>query len=216
MTISIRISRSEPPVERPVGGLVGAFVGGTQYIQQGSTDVEITADEAAFETAGELAGWVEEVAPVAASTFRHAALGEIVALFTDEAAGPNVADLRTTTEAEADANAEGYVGNGDADDFVDEDAEYGIVMPFTIVQSKGGPHEDSAFTSGYRMGTADMTLSTLNHLGALAWDYFARVEEHDQLDLIAMRHGYSVTMVELTDGWATFDFRRVVPTRQAE
>lgn len=106
MTISIRISHSEPPIERPVGGLVGAFVGGTQYIQQGSVDVEITADEAAFETAGELAGWVEEIAPVAASTLRHAAFGE---LLTNSLSGEVVdsgADLRTTTEAEADANAE--------------------------------------------------------------------------------------------------------------
>lgn len=88
MTVSIRISKIEPHREVEAGGLMAAFTGAKQYVPAGSTDVEITADNE-FNSASEAAGWVEEIAIVASSTFRHAVYGEtaLVGEFEDEGEG---------------------------------------------------------------------------------------------------------------------------------
>lgn len=77
-----------------------------------------------------------------------------------------------------------------------EPAEYGLVMPFVAVASKGGPYGDDAYTAGYEMGILDATLA-------------AKPREHQvtihttnkqQADLIAMRRGYRCSAV------AAFEF----------
>ena len=88
------------------------------------------------------------------------------------------------------------------------EAEYGLVMPFVAVASKGGPHDDDAYVAGYEAGQLDEALNVLALFGAVGP---IRRTLHDtnqgQADLIAMRHGYSVTFTEAGDGWvqATFD-----------
>lgn len=90
MTTTIRISKSGAPVN--AGGLVGAF-GGTAPGE--SIDVEFTTEAA--KTASDAAGWIEELATVAAAALRQADTGEIVTEFvgeTDEApTGPYVGQV---------------------------------------------------------------------------------------------------------------------------
>jgi hypothetical protein len=68
-----------------------------------------------------------------------------------------------------------------------EPAGYGLVMPFVVCASQGGPHEDGAFVSGYECGQLDTLLQQGNpprHEG------YYRTDSIPQIDLIAMRHGY--------------------------
>ncbi|MCV7354477.1 hypothetical protein [Mycolicibacterium fluoranthenivorans] len=69
---------------------------------------------------------------------------------------------------------------------MDDDNGFDLVMPFVSVQSKGGPHDDSAFAAGYAMGLLDA------ELGGSVFDQgrAIRVEDRAQADLIAMRHGF--------------------------
>ena len=84
-----------------------------------------------------------------------------------------------------------------------ESAEYGLVMPFVVVTSKGGPYDDDAFTAGYSAGSIDANLAMANHLNADRLDYTVRTGLLPQLDLIAMRHGYTMTRTEVE---ATADY----------
>lgn len=74
---------------------------------------------------------------------------------------------------------------------MDDDNGFDLVMPFVSVQSKGGPHDDSAFAAGYAMGLLDA------ELGGSVFDQgrAIRVEDRAQADLIAMRHGSSPSSV---------------------
>lgn len=73
--------------------------------------------------------------------------------------------------------------------------EYGLVMPFTVVTSKGGPYDDRAFVAGYQMGL----LSGELHLRAepIERTFYAGLLR--QADLIAMREGWEMKPVEMPD-----------------
>jgi hypothetical protein len=82
----------------------------------------------------------------------------------------------------------------------DGEGEYGLVIPFLPVASKGGPYDDEAFVAGFEMGRLDEVLRS--RLGALIQPLgigTGRIEtmihtpNAAQADLIAMRHGYSCT-----------------------
>lgn len=72
------------------------------------------------------------------------------------------------------------------DDQNDDDFGYDLVMPFLPVQSRGGPHDDDAFVAGYEMGLLDAQLGRSEFDQGRA----IRVDNREQADLIAMRHGY--------------------------
>lgn len=74
----------------------------------------------------------------------------------------------------------------DNNDDHDDEPGYGLVMPFVSVQSKGGPHDDAAYAAGYAMGLLDA------ELGGSVFDQgrAIRIEDRQQADLIAMRHGF--------------------------
>lgn len=82
----------------------------------------------------------------------------------------------------------------------DEDADYGLVMPFVTVASKGGPHDDQAYVAGYEMGKLDVELLT----GLDAFERTIRTDNVPQADLLAMRHGWKIES-EATeyDEWTT-------------
>lgn len=84
-----------------------------------------------------------------------------------------------------------------------EDADYGLVMPFVTVASKGGPHDDDAYVAGYEMGKLDVELLTM-------LDPFEReihTENLPQADLLAMRHGWSVEQLgEADEHWTCLVF----------
>ncbi len=69
------------------------------------------------------------------------------------------------------------------------DAEYGMVMPFVVCASAGGPYDDEAFCAGYDLATLD-TLLDLQHPPVL--QRTVRTATMPQVDLIAMKHGYSI------------------------
>lgn len=68
----------------------------------------------------------------------------------------------------------------------DEPAEYGLVMPFVVVASKGVPYDDGAYTAGYEMGLLDAALAakpTRHEVTILS-------ANATQADLVAMHHGF--------------------------
>jgi hypothetical protein len=68
-----------------------------------------------------------------------------------------------------------------------------IALPFVTVTSKGGPHDDQAYTCGYEMGYLDATLDALNQSGtATSWSATIHRENLAQADLVGMQ--YSLTM----------------------
>lgn len=67
------------------------------------------------------------------------------------------------------------------------DAVYGVVLPFTVVTSKGGPYDDLAFTAGWQCGLIDGLLAA--HKVPEQWMPVA-VSLRAQVDLIAMYRGY--------------------------
>lgn len=95
--------------------------------------------------------------------------------------------------------------------------EHELVMPFVTVQSKGGPHEDAAYTAGYECGRLDAFMSFLAApgLGGAGFTATIRAVSVPQVDLIAMRHGFSTERVEPGgdghdwEGWATVRFEQV-------
>lgn len=90
----------------------------------------------------------------------------------------------------------------------ERDDRYELVMPFVLVASEGGPFEDAAFVSGWRMGDLDAKLATAKaHDLDLGTQTCLRVE-HPQIDLLAMRHGFTVRMDPADDDWAFYEFER--------
>lgn len=86
-------------------------------------------------------------------------------------------------------------------------SEYGIVIPFVTVKTKGGPHEDHSYVCGYTMGVLDATLPHAN-----SYTLYVHPSNLPQADLIAMRHGFSLESepwVDSPDDWALLTFSRL-------
>lgn len=93
------------------------------------------------------------------------------------------------------------------ENYDDESAEYGLIMPFLPVQSKGGPYADDAFVAGYQMGLLDA------QLGGSIYDQgrAVYVANRQQADLIAMKHGFVAEFTdEEVEGWVCMTLRRSV------
>ncbi len=70
---------------------------------------------------------------------------------------------------------------------------YGLVMPFVVCASQGGPYEDGAFVAGYQAGRLDSAMAAIAAVqgdGMSTTIYRALVP---QLDLLAMHHGFPHT-----------------------
>lgn len=81
--------------------------------------------------------------------------------------------------------------------------EYDLLMPFVPVKSRGGPHDDEAYTAGYEMGLLDATLAAAppTHEATIRSDNAA------QADLIAMRNGYQCSVEDSgAEGWSVATF----------
>lgn len=66
---------------------------------------------------------------------------------------------------------------------------YELAMPFITVLSRGGPHDDHAYTAGFEMGR----LYGLMEAGQPLPDCTVQTVNVPQLDLCAMKHGYLLT-----------------------
>lgn len=79
-----------------------------------------------------------------------------------------------------------------------DEGEYALVMPFVACESQGGPYDDTAFVAAYNCATVAETLRTLAHLHtngltAATVERYVRPDLIPQLDLIAMKHGFTLT-----------------------
>lgn len=98
-----------------------------------------------------------------------------------------------------------------------DEVGFGIVMPFVVVTSKGGPYDDAAYVAGYEAGvlqtrfdSAEVLLTT-----TITCEMPFHTENIPQLDLIAMRNGWTVESEDAGDGWTYCTFRRVRDTEAA-
>lgn len=71
----------------------------------------------------------------------------------------------------------------------EQEAGYGLVMPFVVTESEGGPYNDVAFVAGWTCAAIDEALS---HSGT-SWSGYVPPGILPQLDLIAMRRHLVVT-----------------------
>lgn len=78
------------------------------------------------------------------------------------------------------------------------------LVPFVVCQSKGGPYDDDAFAAGWHLGAIDAELATVaarrSHAPVL---HTVRTASIPQLDLIAMRHGFSLVSSDADEEWTT-------------
>lgn len=79
--------------------------------------------------------------------------------------------------------------------------EFELSVPFVAVISNGGPYDDEAFASGFICGMiwGDLGIGD-------AYSRFVPNSLLSQVDLIAMRHGYSVILTDSEDDWTLVDF----------
>lgn len=88
----------------------------------------------------------------------------------------------------------------------EKEPDYELLMPFVTVQSKGGPHEDEAYTAGWEMGALDARLTY--ELPAVL-ELTIQTVNVPQADLLAMKHGYvGVTGETDADGWSYLNLTR--------
>ena len=79
-------------------------------------------------------------------------------------------------------------------------------MPLVVCPSRGGPFDDEAFLSGWRLGEIGATLARPG-ISALAESI--RPCERHQTDLIAMARGYTMTVEPSTGAdWLSVTFSR--------
>lgn len=89
------------------------------------------------------------------------------------------------------------------------EAEYDLVMPFVLVQSVGGEYDDNAYVAGWRLGELWTLLQVAEATGLDVPRVTLPLSDAPQVDLIAMRFGFSVYHSEHEDGvFATFEFKR--------
>lgn len=82
----------------------------------------------------------------------------------------------------------------------EDETEYGLVMPFVTVASKGGPHDDTAYAAGWEMGVLD---ARLEYEKPAVLEMTIHAENAPQADLLAMKHGYAGIVTESeVDGWS--------------
>lgn len=86
-----------------------------------------------------------------------------------------------------------------------EDEGYELTMPLVTLASRGGPHDDDAYTAGWDMGALD---AELTHRAPVLLEQLIRTANREQADLIGMKHGYSVEIVPVDEDWASLRLTR--------
>lgn len=87
------------------------------------------------------------------------------------------------------------------------EAHYDLVMPFIACQSNGGPYDDDAYAAGWELGRMAEELERAQEND---WRSIIATTIHSanvaQADLLAMRHGFHVTVESQDDEWASVYF----------
>lgn len=93
--------------------------------------------------------------------------------------------------------------------------EYGLVMPFVVCRTQGGPYDDQSFVAGFQSGQIAATLDLVSDAGVktIAVPHCVYRPLLPLLDLLAMRYGYQMQSADVTAGedtetWATVEFHR--------
>ncbi|MEV6504801.1 hypothetical protein AB0M61_01600 [Streptomyces sp. NPDC051642] len=88
------------------------------------------------------------------------------------------------------------------------ESEYDLVMPFVLVESEGGPYDDAAFVAGATCGALMEELRVCQTLAATPKERYVDEALLPQVDLIAMRYGFSLEQGELDEasGWQLVSF----------
>jgi len=97
-----------------------------------------------------------------------------------------------------------------------QDHGMSLVLPFVVVESKGGPYADEPFVAGYQAGEIDARLAQAELIGAdVVRVAMVRRALLPQLELHGMRYGFPVlTVSEPTaahiggDEWCSVSFAR--------
>lgn len=74
-----------------------------------------------------------------------------------------------------------------------------MIMPMVNVTSQGGRYDDDAYCAGWEMGQLDAVLGFVRPPSAGQMVHASNVE---QLDLIAMRHGYVLNVEPFDATWS--------------
>lgn len=89
------------------------------------------------------------------------------------------------------------------------DGEFGLVMPFIVVESKGGPYADDAYTAGWEAGELWSRFHAAALHQSVPQPVTVRTTNAKQIELIAMKNGFTITKwtVEPEYGeWTTLEF----------
>lgn len=70
----------------------------------------------------------------------------------------------------------------------EDQEDFGLIMPFVVCKSQGGPYDDQCFVAGYELGFIDALLTSKISL----LERYLRTDSLPLVDLLAMRHGYSI------------------------
>lgn len=92
--------------------------------------------------------------------------------------------------------------------------DFGLIVPFQVVQSKGGQYDDEAFVAGYQTGEIDTKLAMAAAVGLPEVKLpIVRRALLPQLELHGMRYGYTtmaatqpIPGVSVTDEWCVVTF----------
>ena len=91
-----------------------------------------------------------------------------------------------------------------------DEAEYGLVMPFVVCASDGGPYDDAAFVAGCRFGH-DAEKVKLGGRDVQSWGFVVMTPMVPQYDLLAMHHDFVMTSEpweDHPDEWTFVTFAR--------
>jgi hypothetical protein len=88
-----------------------------------------------------------------------------------------------------------------------DEGESEAVFPLVLCRSRGGPYDDEAFLSGWRLGDIG---ATLGNTGVSEMADSIRPQERLQADLLAMARGYTMTVEHgSSDDWLLVTFTRI-------
>jgi len=86
---------------------------------------------------------------------------------------------------------------------------FGLVMPFVVTRSNGGPFDDAAYVAGAEFGQLDEHLRQAAAVRAIPQPRYINSANVPQVDLLAMHHGFTVTFEpwdEHPDEWTMATF----------
>lgn len=93
--------------------------------------------------------------------------------------------------------------------------EFGLVMPFVACTSQGGPYDDDSFVAGFTCAFIEAMMAEPH---GYTIERAVPPALLPQLDLIAMRHGWTLTSLpweEAPDEWALATFDRTVASHDS-